>query len=298
MPADTSVPIGTEATLKCVTSSRVEKCTWTWKPLHGNEPEIVVQEYSSNGDLGRDCSLKLPRVYTEKQGQWACQVSISSLNTMLTSPFVKLTVFEQGIGSFLSNLLTFLASSKLLPPGIRLRSIFRRSEVLRAFPRHPNISRRKRFPPLCDLVGRGTVSMVPDAGEFKHHGSSETVSGCRKRGQGLQRQVIARTRGTRRTMDLWRQVARQTELYGRASGQVESPGTRYHRILRRIRDIPFLSWLRVYRKQSIVDPQISDRFFRLAIFVATLSRGRRSAIVNLKEYAALAYIMYILTNCG
>lgn len=97
MPADTSVPIGTEATLKCVTSSRVEKCTWTWKPLHGNEPEIVVQEYSSNGDLGRDCSLKLPRVYAEKQGQWACQVSISSLNTMLTSPFAKLTVFEQGI---------------------------------------------------------------------------------------------------------------------------------------------------------------------------------------------------------
>ena len=97
MPADTSVPVGTEATLKCVTSSRVEKCTWTWKPLHGNEPEIVVQEYSSNGDLGRDCSLKLPRVYAEKQGQWACQVSISSLNTMLTSPFAKLTVFEQGI---------------------------------------------------------------------------------------------------------------------------------------------------------------------------------------------------------
>ncbi|KAK9304837.1 hypothetical protein QLX08_003908 [Tetragonisca angustula] len=95
MPADTSVPVGTEATLKCVTSSRVEKCTWTWKPLHGNEPEIVVQEYSSNGDLGRDCSLKLPRVYAEKQGQWACQVSISSLNTMLTSPFAKLTVFEQ-----------------------------------------------------------------------------------------------------------------------------------------------------------------------------------------------------------
>ncbi|CAK9800215.1 hypothetical protein ANTPLA_LOCUS2305 [Anthophora plagiata] len=95
MPTDTSVPIGTEATLKCVTSSRVEKCTWTWKPLHGNEPEIVVQEFPSNGDLGRDCSLTLPRVYTEKQGQWACQVSISSLNAMLTSRYAKLTVFEQ-----------------------------------------------------------------------------------------------------------------------------------------------------------------------------------------------------------
>lgn len=104
MPTDTSVPIGTEATLKCVTSSRVEKCTWTWKPLHGNEPEMVAQEYPSNGDLGRDCSLTLPRVYAEKQGQWACQVSISSLNTMLTSPFVKLTVFEQGTFNFASSL--------------------------------------------------------------------------------------------------------------------------------------------------------------------------------------------------
>nr|ARK19866.1 venom protein [Ampulex compressa] len=94
-PTDTSVPIGTEATLKCVTSSRVEKCTWTWKPLHGNDPEIVAQEFPSHGDLGRDCSLNLAHVYAEKQGHWGCQVSISSLNTMLSSPFAKLTVFEQ-----------------------------------------------------------------------------------------------------------------------------------------------------------------------------------------------------------
>lgn len=100
MPTDTSVPVGTEAMLKCVTSSRVEKCTWFWKPLHGNEPEIVIEEYPSNGDLGRDCSFTFPKVYIEKQGQWACQVSISSLNTILTSPYVKLTVFEQGIFTF------------------------------------------------------------------------------------------------------------------------------------------------------------------------------------------------------
>lgn len=94
-PANTSAPIGTEATLKCITNSRVEKCTWTWKPLHGNDPEVVVEEFPSNGDLGRDCSLTLPRVYAEKQGQWACKVSISSLNTVLSSPYVKLTVYEQ-----------------------------------------------------------------------------------------------------------------------------------------------------------------------------------------------------------
>lgn len=106
MPTDTSVPVGTEAMLKCVTSSRVEKCTWFWKPLHGNEPEIVIEEYPSNGDLGRDCSFTFPKVYIEKQGQWACQVSISSLNTILTSPYVKLTVFEQGIFTFV-NVLQF-----------------------------------------------------------------------------------------------------------------------------------------------------------------------------------------------
>lgn len=100
MPTDTSVPVGTEAMLKCVTSSRVEKCTWFWKPLHGNEPEIVIEEYPSNGDLGRDCSFTFPKVYIEKQGQWACQVSIGSLNTILTSPYAKLTVFEQGIFTF------------------------------------------------------------------------------------------------------------------------------------------------------------------------------------------------------
>ena len=106
MPTDTSVPVGTEAMLKCVTSSRVEKCTWFWKPLHGNEPEIVIEEYPSNGDLGRDCSFTFPKVYIEKQGQWACQVSIGSLNTILTSPYAKLTVFEQGIFIFV-NVLQF-----------------------------------------------------------------------------------------------------------------------------------------------------------------------------------------------
>lgn len=96
MPANTTVPVGTEATLKCVTSSRVEKCVWTWKPLHSSDPEIVLHEFPSNGDLGRDCSLHLTHVDAEKQGHWSCQVSIVSLNTVLTSPSAKLTVYEQG----------------------------------------------------------------------------------------------------------------------------------------------------------------------------------------------------------
>lgn len=96
VPTDTTVLLGTEATLKCVTSSRVEKCTWMWKPLHSSDSEIVVDEFPSSGDLGRDCSLYLPQVYAEKQGHWTCQVSIASLNTVLTSPSIKVTIFEQG----------------------------------------------------------------------------------------------------------------------------------------------------------------------------------------------------------
>ncbi|XP_035725805.1 uncharacterized protein LOC118443242 isoform X1 [Vespa mandarinia] len=95
IPTDITVPLGTEVTLKCITSSRVEKCVWSWKPLHGNDPEIVLREFPSNGDLGRDCSLVLSHVRTEEQGLWNCQVSIPSLNTMLSSPFVKLLTFEQ-----------------------------------------------------------------------------------------------------------------------------------------------------------------------------------------------------------
>ncbi|XP_071570388.1 uncharacterized protein [Temnothorax nylanderi] len=95
VPTDTAVPVGAEATLKCVTSSRVEKCVWTWKPLHSSDPEIVLDRFPSNGDLGRDCSLHLSHVYSEKQGHWSCQVSIVSLNTVLTSPPAKLMVYEQ-----------------------------------------------------------------------------------------------------------------------------------------------------------------------------------------------------------
>lgn len=95
VPTDTAVPVGSETTLKCITSSRVEKCVWTWKPLHGSDPEIVLDEFPSNGDLGRDCSLHLSHVYVEKQGYWSCQVSIMSLNTVLTSPPAKLVVYEQ-----------------------------------------------------------------------------------------------------------------------------------------------------------------------------------------------------------
>ncbi|XP_011707786.1 PREDICTED: uncharacterized protein LOC105462686 [Wasmannia auropunctata] len=94
-PTDTAVPVGTDATLKCITSSRVEKCVWTWKPLHGSEPEVVLDEFPSNGDLGRDCSLHLPHVYAEKQGYCSCQVSIVSLNTVLTTSPAKLVVYEQ-----------------------------------------------------------------------------------------------------------------------------------------------------------------------------------------------------------
>lgn len=95
-PEDTSVPIGTEANFKCVTNARVEKCAWTWKQLTGSDAEIVVKEFSSKGDLGRDCSLTLPQVFAEQQGFWSCQVLLPTQNFMQSAPAVKLTVFELG----------------------------------------------------------------------------------------------------------------------------------------------------------------------------------------------------------
>ncbi|XP_011346169.1 uncharacterized protein LOC105284402 isoform X2 [Ooceraea biroi] len=95
VPTDIATSVGAEAVLKCITSSRVEKCAWMWRPLHGSDPEIVIDEFPSIGDLGRDCSLHFPQVQAEKQGHWRCRVSITSLNTVLTSPPAKLVVYEQ-----------------------------------------------------------------------------------------------------------------------------------------------------------------------------------------------------------
>ncbi|XP_051176120.1 uncharacterized protein LOC127291199 [Leptopilina boulardi] len=94
-PEDTSVPIGTEAILKCVTNERVEKCAWSWRPLIGNDDEIIVHEFPSKGEVGRDCSLNLPRVYAKEQGFWSCQVSVPGSNTILSTHIVKLTMYEQ-----------------------------------------------------------------------------------------------------------------------------------------------------------------------------------------------------------
>lgn len=95
-PEDTSVQIGTEAILKCVTNGRVEKCAWSWRPLSGNEDDIIIHEFPSKGEVGRDCSLNLPRVYAKEQGFWCCQVSVPGSNTILSSPIAKLTMYEQG----------------------------------------------------------------------------------------------------------------------------------------------------------------------------------------------------------
>lgn len=117
VPTDTAIPVGTETMLKCITSSRVEKCAWIWRPLNGIDSEsVVIDEFPSKGDLGRDCSLHLPQVHAEKQGNWVCQVSIASLNTVLTSPSAKLTVFEQGKILYLARILAYIIY--LFSPGL------------------------------------------------------------------------------------------------------------------------------------------------------------------------------------
>ena len=102
-PEDTVVQIGTDATLKCATNGRVEKCAWLQRSLSGNAEDTIVKEFPSSGDLGKDCSLNLPRVTMEEQGFWSCQVSISSLNNVLTTSPAKLTVYEKGRDQYFWN---------------------------------------------------------------------------------------------------------------------------------------------------------------------------------------------------
>lgn len=95
-PEDTSALVGTEVALKCTTNTRVDKCTWLFRPLDNpSAAEKVMQEFPSIGDLGRDCTLRLKRVSAEHQGYWSCQIPVPSLNSNLATQAAKLTVFNQ-----------------------------------------------------------------------------------------------------------------------------------------------------------------------------------------------------------
>ncbi|KAK0161863.1 hypothetical protein PV327_008268 [Microctonus hyperodae] len=96
LPENTSMAIGSHTILKCAASSRVEKCTWLWRPLIDDVEIAVMHEYVGQGNLGKNCSLEFPRVRIEDQGYWSCRVSLPSSNTILTSPLIRLIVYNEG----------------------------------------------------------------------------------------------------------------------------------------------------------------------------------------------------------
>lgn len=88
--------IGSHTILKCAASSRVEKCTWLWRPLIDDVEIAVMHEYVGQGNLGKNCSLEFPRVRIEDQGYWSCRVSLPLSNTILTSPLIRLIIYNEG----------------------------------------------------------------------------------------------------------------------------------------------------------------------------------------------------------
>ena len=95
-PEPTSAALGGEATLRCATNGRIERCAWSWRPLGSDaatEPTLM-REFPSHGDLGRNCSLSLQSVTLEEQGYWTCQVFLAS--SVMVPPAAKLTVYEEG----------------------------------------------------------------------------------------------------------------------------------------------------------------------------------------------------------
>lgn len=98
-PEGTSAALGSEATLRCATNGRIERCAWSWRGL-GNSADAETQtlhEFPSHGDLGRNCSLTLSNVSTNEQGYWTCHVYLAGTNSEMTPPPpAKLTVYQEG----------------------------------------------------------------------------------------------------------------------------------------------------------------------------------------------------------
>ncbi|XP_011300627.1 uncharacterized protein [Fopius arisanus] len=94
-PQNNTLLINTKEVLKCTVSGRAEKCSWLWRPLNGDAKATIVREFAGMGSGEKECSLDIPQVRIQDQGYWACRVSVTSTNTVVTSPFAKVVVYEQ-----------------------------------------------------------------------------------------------------------------------------------------------------------------------------------------------------------
>lgn len=96
-PEDVNVAVGDSALLRCVATSAVNDCRWTWRPItEPNRTEVVVKQFPAFGNYSRDCSVRFRSVLKEQEGLWGCTVIGPPNYTLLAAPPAKLTVFVPG----------------------------------------------------------------------------------------------------------------------------------------------------------------------------------------------------------
>lgn len=96
-PEDVNVAVGDSALLRCIATSAVNDCRWTWRPItEPNRTEVVVKQFPAFGNYSRDCSVRFRSVLKEQEGLWGCTVIGPPNYTLLAAPPAKLTVFVPG----------------------------------------------------------------------------------------------------------------------------------------------------------------------------------------------------------
>jgi hypothetical protein len=92
---DTEVTAGKPLVLTCRTAHPVEECQWTWKPTSsGNEAtEVVMQQFPSRGNDGRDCSTRFDSAASEQEGVWTCGARLDGHTYFTTAKPVRLSIF-------------------------------------------------------------------------------------------------------------------------------------------------------------------------------------------------------------
>ncbi|XP_021916649.1 uncharacterized protein LOC110828336 isoform X3 [Zootermopsis nevadensis] len=113
LPEDVRVAVGDSALLRCVATTSVNDCQWTWRPLsEPNKTEVVVKQFPAFGNYSRDCSVRFRNVLKEQEGLWGCTVIGPPNYTLLAAPPAKLIVFEPVPINFIQ-----LSQDIQMPPG-------------------------------------------------------------------------------------------------------------------------------------------------------------------------------------
>lgn len=84
--------VNTPETLKCLLNGKVDTCTWLWRPLTGDTEATIAREFTPT--TSKNCSLDFTHIQIENQGYWSCRITVTSSNTVLTSPSIKLIVSD------------------------------------------------------------------------------------------------------------------------------------------------------------------------------------------------------------